>query len=273
MATYAIGDIQGCYDQLQQLLEQIEFSDADRLWIAGDLVNRGPNSLDTLRFLKELGERATIVLGNHDLHLLAVHYGKTHQRRSDTLQAILDAPDREELMHWLRHQPLLAVDKELGYAMVHAGIPPAWSLKTARKRAKEVEEVLQSELAEEYFANMYGNQPDRWHPELTGWDRLRLITNYFTRMRFCDDAGTLELKAKGGLDTQPEGFQPWFHHERKADRYPILFGHWAALEGYAESDNVFALDTGCIWGNQLTAMRLEDRALFSCSCAILRRDV
>lgn len=271
MSTYALGDIQGCYDQLMQLLEKINFSEQDSLWIAGDLVNRGPKSLETLRFLKSLGPRVIAVLGNHDLHLLAVHHGKTHQRRSDTLQEILDAPDRDELMDWLRQQPLLVVDETLGYAMAHAGIPPDWSLKYARKRAAEVEVILRGDDAELFFENMYGNQPDCWHKELEGWDRLRVITNYLTRMRFCDKKGTLELKTKGSLDTQPEGYKPWFSQPRKATSLPILFGHWAALEGYAEHDNVFALDTGCVWGNQLTAMRLEDRTRFSCDCAVLRR--
>lgn len=273
MATYAIGDIQGCFNELMQLLDQVQFSDADQLWIAGDLVNRGPDSLATLRFLKSLGPRARIVLGNHDLHLLAVHYGKTHLRRGDTLDAILAAPDREELMHWLRHQPLLIADRESGYVMVHAGIPPKWSLKKALKRAAEVEQVLQGPDAETYFSHMYGNEPGRWDKTLRGWDRLRVITNYFTRMRFCDAEGRLDFKAKGGLDTQPEGYLPWFHQPRKANKHTILFGHWAALEGYAEADNVIALDTGCIWGNQLTAFRLEDRALFSTPCNALGQPV
>lgn len=266
MSTYALGDIQGCYDPLQQLLKRIDFNQDDSLWIAGDLVNRGPKSLETLRFLKSLGDRARIVLGNHDLHLLAIHYGKTHLRRSDTLQPILDAPDRDELMDWLRQQPLLIADENLGYAMAHAGIPPDWSLKNARKRSAEVEAILQSDSAADYFEHMYGNQPDRWDSDLTGWDRLRVITNYLTRMRFCDKQGTLELKTKGSLETQPKGYLPWFMHPRKVS-LPILFGHWAALEGYAEDDNVFALDTGCVWGNQLTALRLEDRVLFSCECS------
>lgn len=271
MSTYALGDIQGCFDQLLQLLERIEFSKNDCLWIAGDLVNRGPKSLETLRFLKSLGRQARIVLGNHDLHLLAVHYGKTHQRRSDTLQPILDAPDREELMDWLRQQPLLIIDDTLGYAMAHAGVPPDWSLKNARKRSAEVEAVLKSDTAADYFEHMYGNKPDRWDSSLDGWDRLRVITNYLTRMRFCDKQGTLELKTKGSLDTQPKGYKPWFMHPRKADNLSILFGHWAALEGSADNENVFALDTGCVWGNQLTALRLEDRARFSCDCSALRK--
>ncbi len=264
MTHYAIGDIQGCYDELIQLLDTLNFGPDDQLWVAGDLVNRGPKSLETLRFLKELGDQARIVLGNHDLHLLAIHYGTTTQRRSDTFDEILNAPDRYELMDWLRHQPLLIHDKTLGYTMVHAGIPPNWSLKKARNCSKEVEQVLQSTLAIEYFRNMYGNKPDRWKKSIEGWERLRMITNYFTRMRFCSDKGKLDFLAKGSLSSQPEGFLPWFEHPGKTvDTHRIIFGHWAALEGKADHHNVFALDTGCVWGNTLTAMRLEDQQLFS----------
>ncbi len=264
MATYAIGDIQGCYAEFTALLEVIKFSSDDRLWVAGDLVNRGPESLATLRHLMSLGKQAKIVLGNHDLHLLAIHYGTTHPRRSDTLEAVLNAPDRSQLMEWLRHQPLVVRDKKLGYAMVHAGIPPKWSLKKALRHAREVEQVLQSTLAREFFRHMYGNKPDRWAESLEGWERLRIITNYFTRMRFCNAKGRLDFSVKGGLDSQPAGFKPWFEHHGKAlTKQRILFGHWAALEGEAAHDNVYALDTGCVWGNKLTAMRLEDKQLFS----------
>ena len=266
MATYAIGDIQGCYDELQQLLEKVNFSSADQLWIAGDLVNRGNKSLETLRFLKSLGKQASCVLGNHDLHLLAVHYGAVSSKRNDTLSEILDAPDRPELMHWLRQQKLVILDKKHHYAMVHAGIPPCWSIKQARKRAKEVETVLKSTLANEFFHHMYGNDPNQWSNELAGWDRLRLITNYLTRMRFCDSNSTLDFSAKGTLESQPSGFQPWFtlpRNKKKDRKYQILFGHWAALEGEAAAENVFALDTGCVWGNRLTAMRLDDHQIFS----------
>ncbi|NVK39869.1 MAG: symmetrical bis(5'-nucleosyl)-tetraphosphatase [Oceanospirillaceae bacterium] len=271
MATYAIGDIQGCFDQLQALLAQVGFSGSDRLWLAGDLVNRGPKSLETLRFVKSLGDRAQIVLGNHDLHLLAIHYGATRPRRSDTLDEILDAPDRDELMHWLRMQPLLIHDAGLDFVMVHAGIPPAWSLKKAKRRAREVEQVLHGTLAREFFQHMYGNEPDHWYKGLEGWARLRVITNYLTRMRFCDHNGRLDFSAKGGLETQPQGFLPWYAHPRKAHKHRIIFGHWAALEGGASDHSLFSLDTGCVWGNSLTAMRLEDQAFFSCDCSCNRR--
>ncbi|WP_415897530.1 symmetrical bis(5'-nucleosyl)-tetraphosphatase [Neptuniibacter sp. QD72_48] len=266
MATYAIGDIQGCYDELQALLRTINFTSSDHLWIAGDLVNRGPKSLETLRFLRDLGEQATCVLGNHDLHLLAVHYGATTCKRSDTLDEILEAPDRIELMDWLSKQKLIAHDKSLNVVMVHAGIPPCWTIRKARKRAKEVEKILQSDQAKTFFNHMYGNKPDLWSSDLSGWERLRLITNYLTRMRFCSPEGQLDFSAKGSLASQPEGYQPWFKAPRKdpaENDIRILFGHWAALEGNADAEHVFALDTGCVWGNKLTALRLEDQQLFS----------
>lgn len=264
MATYAIGDIQGCYDELISLLKTIKFSAQDQLWIAGDMVNRGPKSLETLRFLMSISDQVKIVLGNHDLHLLAIHYGAAEPKRSDTFHDILEAPDRDELMQWLLHQPLAIYDDQLNYTMVHAGIPPKWSIKKTLKRTAEVEQVLQSTLAREFFNHMYGNEPNRWSGKLEGWDRLRTITNYVTRMRFCDPTGQLDFTVKGGLNKQPEGFKPWYEHHGKAlHKGRVIFGHWAALEGKADHESVFALDTGCVWGNKLTAMRLEDQKLFS----------
>lgn len=266
MAIYAVGDIQGCYQELRLLLQQVQFSESDQLWVAGDLVNRGPQSLETLRFIKALGPRATCVLGNHDLHLLAVYFGATHHKRSDTLTPILQAPDKHELLTWLRKQKLMVYDKHAKVAMVHAGIPPCWSISKAQKRAKEVEKVLDSTLAGEFFNHMYGNQPNTWSPHHQGWNRLRLITNYFTRMRFCTVEGKLDFSAKGDLDSQPHGHKPWFHFSRKDPNEQdirILFGHWAALEGEANAKNVFALDTGCVWGGKLTTLRLDDMQLFS----------
>ncbi len=264
MATYAIGDIQGCFDELQSLLEVIAFSETDQLWLAGDLVNRGPKSLETIRFLYSIRDRVTVTLGNHDLHMLAVYSGAIRPKRSDTFHDLLNAPEAKQLMRWLQSQPLLISDKQLGFTMVHAGIPPQWSLDKAQKRAKEVEMVLQSTLASEFFKRMYGNQPACWSGKLEGYDRLRTITNYFTRMRFCDSKGRMEFSAKGTLASQPAGFLPWFMHESKTlQESRIVFGHWAALEGKAERDNVFAIDTGCVWGNKLTALRLEDQQLFT----------
>lgn len=265
MATYAVGDIQGCYSELMQLLEQIGFGSEDRLWLTGDLVNRGPRSLDTLRFVHQHSDRITTVLGNHDLHLLALHAGvgrKTHP----TLESILQAPDRDELMHWLRRQPLLHDDKTLGYVMTHAGIPHIWSLKQARERASELEQVLRGSDCEAFLHHMYGNRPDCWHDDLTGINRLRAITNYFTRMRFIKADGTLEFKANGGPETAPEGFAPWFQQPReKPIKRHQLFGHWAAL-GFNRLPGVTALDSGCVWGNALTAVRLEDGSWFSQPC-------
>ena len=263
MATYAVGDIQGCLDELQALLDKVSFSSEDQLWLSGDLVNRGPRSLETLRFVKGLGKQARVVLGNHDLHLLAIASGSSKPSRKDTLQEILDAPDKTELLDWLRQQPLLHHDKSLNFTMVHAGIPPIWRLKDAQKYAREVETVLQSDKAQFYFKHMYGNHPSRWDQSLTDWDRLRCITNYFTRMRFCRADGELEFKTKSGPAKPPQGFQPWFSHEdRKTANKPLVFGHWASLEGLAATEHVYALDTGCVWGGTLTAMRLEDGHLF-----------
>lgn len=264
MATYAIGDPQGCYRELCQLLEKVGFGASDRLWVCGDLVNRGPQSLETLRLVKSLGERARVVLGNHDLHLLAVAWRGEKKNRKDTLDPILAADDRDELLEWLRHRPLLHHDAELGYAMVHAGLPPMWTLPEALRHAGEVEAVLRGPEVKHFFEHMYGNEPNHWDEALTGWGRLRLITNYLTRMRFCDARGTLELETKEGVAAAPSGFAPWysFPGRRNADT-PIVFGHWASLEGRADALGVFALDTGCVWGGRLTAMRLEDRTWFS----------
>ncbi len=264
MATYAVGDLQGCLSPLKALLKHVTFSpENDRLWLAGDLVNRGPDSLETLRFVKNLKDAVTVVLGNHDLHLLAAARGFRKLSSKDTLQPILDAPDRDELLNWLQKQPLVHYDKKLGYTMVHAGIPPIWELKKALKLSQEVEHILQGPDANTFFANMYGNTPDIWHKELQGPDRWRLITNYFTRMRFCNPEGKLELETKTGPDTSPEGFAPWFSHaNHKCAKKKIIFGHWAALQGNTGKDNFIGLDTGCVWGGSLTMMRLEDESFF-----------
>ena len=263
MATYAIGDIQGCFDELQNLLDVIAFNKDDTLWLCGDLVNRGPKSLETLRFIKQLDHQAVSVLGNHDLHLLAIHNGAVKKKKSDTLNAILSAPDRNELMSWLQKQPLLHSDATLNFTMVHAGIPPSWSTKKAQQLASEVESVLNSSLAKTFFDHMYGNTPNQWDDKLKDWDRLRLITNFFTRMRFCTSKDKLEFASKGGLETQPNGFLPWYKHKhRKTAEQRIVFGHWAALQGKTDTANVYALDTGCIWGEKLTALRLDDLSYF-----------
>ena len=268
MSTYAIGDIQGCYQPLRCLLKQVAFDpDKDQLWLAGDLVNRGPNSLETLRYLHSLGDAVVAVLGNHDLHLLAIAHGCQSPKAKDTLQEILDAPDRQQLLDWLQQRPLLHHDKKLAYTMVHAGIPPQWSLSSAQKFAREVEEVLQGKNAKQFFANMYGNQPDCWSKKLSGFDRLRVITNYLTRMRFISDDGALDLNNKRQPSKAAAGTLPWYQHpNRKTHDERLIFGHWAALQGELNEANLFALDTGCVWGGKLTTLRLEDQQYFCCEC-------
>lgn len=258
MAVYAIGDVQGCFEQLQALLDKIAFDAThDTLWFAGDLVNRGPDSLATLRYIKALGKRAICVLGNHDLHLLAIAAGQFSAKKKDTLAAILSAPDRAELLDWLRHRPLLHHDPALGYTMLHAGLPPQWSISQCKTYAGEVEQVLQSADADSFFANMYGDEPTEWSEHLTGWSRLRYITNCLTRLRYCDQQGALALAYKGPPGSQPVQYQPWFNWPERASREAkIIFGHWSTLPP-VDSSNLFAIDTGCIWGGQLSALRID----------------
>ncbi len=264
MATYAIGDLQGCFGALQRLLKTVDYNpDTDILWFAGDLVNRGPESLECLRFVRELDDRAVTVLGNHDLHLLAVHFINAGQKKSDTLQAILDAPDADALLGWLLLQPLVHLDTERNWCMSHAGIPPMWSAGKALSLSDEATQAMRNDPVG-FFQTMYGNQPDVWDESLTGADRLRVIVNYLTRMRFIDDGGHLNLTAKEGIDTAPAGFFPWFAStQRQSAGTRLLFGHWAALEGHTGVEDIHALDTGCVWGGSLTALRLEDGQRFS----------
>jgi len=273
MATYAVGDLQGCLQPLQCLLEEVGFEPSkDRLWLVGDLINRGPASLACLRFIYQMRSSIHCVLGNHDLHLLAVARGHRQPSRSDTLDEILSAPDANELLHWLRQQPLLYRDTELGYTMVHAGIAPQWTLEQACQYADEISRVLRGPQCDDFLAAMYGNHPTNWRDDLSGTERWRCITNYFTRMRFCRADGELDLENKGGVEIHAEkltaeDLAPWFlHPERKTRCDPIIFGHWAALEGNANHEHVFALDTGCVWGGAMTMMRLEDQQLFRCNC-------
>lgn len=267
MSTYAIGDIQGCYQPLKQLLEKIQFdADKDTLWFTGDLVNRGPQSLDVLRFVYQLGDKHQTVLGNHDLHLLAVADGKT-QHHTDTLSEILTAPDVNELLDWLRNRPLFVKHDSLNYVMTHAGIAPTWTIEKASALAREVESVLRDGDAHELYHHMYGNQPDLWDDALCGMDRLRCIINYFTRMRFCHRDGRLDLSYKGTIEDKHPDLVPWFDVEPRANADSnIIFGHWAALGGELDRPHLFALDSGCVWGNKLTAMRLEDGARISIPC-------
>lgn len=260
MATYAIGDVQGCFDELQQLLEKVSFKKQDRLWFVGDLVNRGPKSLEALRFVRDLGSRAVTVLGNHDLHLVAQHQGVEHTRKDDTFRDVLAAPDSGELVAWLRTRPMMHV--EGAYAMVHAGLLPQWSIDEANAFGAEVAAVLAGPRYGEFLSNMYGAKPDRWDDALDGWDRLRVIVNAMTRMRFCDREGRMDLAGKG---TEPrKGFLRWYE-TRKRDNHTILFGHWSQLGLLLEPRHV-CLDSGCVWGGALSALRLEDRALFEVPC-------
>jgi bis(5'-nucleosyl)-tetraphosphatase (symmetrical) len=261
MAVYAIGDIQGCYDELLELLATLHFNrQCDRLWFVGDLVNRGPKSLETLRFVRGLGPAAVTVLGNHDLHLLAAAHGiRPDNIADDTLEPILAAPDREALIDWLRCLPLLHYDDELGYLMVHAGLPPQWDLMLAQRCAGEVEAVLRGDRLESFLSRMYGNKPRQWSGQLDGWDRLRFIVNCFTRMRFCDRHGRLELKSSGPPGSQPEGYYPWFEIPARASgNLNIIFGHWSTLRP-RDIPGVYPIDSGCLWGGQLTALRIDTR--------------
>lgn len=259
MATYAIGDIQGCYQQLQNLLDKLAFDRTqDTLWFTGDLVNRGPDSLKTLRFVKNLGKNAITVLGNHDLHLQVVAGNHVSKHKHDTIDDILNAPDRDELLDWLRKQPLMHHDKASGFTLLHAGLPPQWNLAIAQQLAHEVEAILQGDQYQDFLAHMYGNEPGQWSDDLRGWDRLRFITNCFSRLRYCDIEGNVCLQAKGPPGTQPEPYIPWFEVPNRANKdMKIIFGHWSAL-GLQHASGAYALDTGCLWGQQLTAMRLDN---------------
>jgi len=267
MATYAIGDIQGCHFSFQHLLSEIQFNPTrDRLWLVGDIVNRGSGSLEVLRWVYQHRDVINLVLGNHDLHALTVAEGFVRAHRGDTLQAILDAPDRAVLLDWLRHQPLM--HDSGGYVMVHAGLLPQWTIQTATSLAAEVSQALCSEDYRDFLAHMYGNQPAAWRDDLEGMNRLRVITNAFTRLRVCTDAGEMDFKFKGELSDIPQGYRPWFDIAgRQSKDATIIFGHWSAL-GLQQRDKLFALDTGCLWGGQLTALRLEDRALFQVPCSL-----
>ena len=265
MSIYAIGDIQGCYDELQRLLEDIRFdAGRDELWFVGDLVNRGPGSLEVLRLVKSLGDSAITVLGNHDLHLLAVAEGIGELHRTDTLDAILNAPDRDELLHWLRYQRLLHADG--GNVLVHAGLLPQWTVAQAHALAHEVEAALRSDDYAVFLKKMYGNSPQCWDDGLEGYKRLRIIVNAFTRLRVCTPQGEMEFRFKGEVQDIPAGLLPWFDlPQRRSQDATVIFGHWSAL-GLRVEPNLIALDTGCLWGGPMTAIRLEDRRLFQVAC-------
>jgi bis(5'-nucleosyl)-tetraphosphatase (symmetrical) len=265
MATYAIGDLQGCLEALQRLLDTLNYDQAaDHLWFVGDMVNRGPASLELLRFVKNLGAGATVVLGNHDLHLVMQAEGYGKRNAEDTLDAVLAAPDRDELLVWLRSRPLFHVEGD--YAMVHAGLLPSWDVAKASALSREAELALTAPNYRDFLANMWGSTPTAWSDELTGWDRLRVVVNAMTRMRFCSPAGLMEFRVKGPVANAPAGCLPWFDVPGRASAdHTIVCGHWSAL-GLRIEERLLALDTGCLWGGSLTAIRLEDRRVFQVPC-------
>jgi len=270
MSVFAIGDAQGCHQQVLTLMQKIRIASPGATFIfVGDLVNRGPRSLATLRTIRGLGNDAKVILGNHDLHLLALAHGIRKQHKSDTLNEILEAPDREQLLDWLRSQPLAVLEN--GHLLVHAGVLPQWSVEQTLDLGREVSEVLSGPDWLDFLRHMYGNLPDRWEDTLQGVDRLRCIVNALTRIRFCRADGTMEFtSAEGGADA-PSGYMPWFEvPDRKTVDTPVVFGHWSTL-GLTVRDNLVGLDTGCVWGGKLTAVSLDDHAVIQVGCPQYRK--
>ncbi|EJT85655.1 diadenosine tetraphosphatase [Pseudomonas putida S11] len=271
MATYAVGDLQGCLQPLKCLLERVNFNPAvDRLWLVGDLVNRGPESLETLRFLYSIRQSLVCVLGNHDLHLLAAWHNVERLKKSDTLREIIEAPDADQLFDWLRQQKLLHYDETPRHC---AGFTPAFHRNGPWAKPwswpPRSEEVLRDdERLKLYLDGMYGNEPNKWSKSLTGIERLRVITNCLTRMRFCTAEGKLDLKSKEGLDTAPKGYKPWYAHKGRRSRHvKIIFGHWAALQGQVNEPGIIALDTGCVWGGAMTLYNVDSGEYHRCDCS------
>lgn len=266
MADYAIGDLQGCLKPFLALLQEVAFdSTKDRVWLVGDLINRGPESLETLRYVKEMGNAARVVLGNHDLFFLAVAAGASHRLSpDDTITPILEAPEAETLIDWLRKQPLMFVED--AYAMVHAGLLPEWSVQQALDLAGEVERELQSDHWRDFLVHLFGNKPEGWSTELSGWDRYRVVINAMTRMRYITKDGRIDLKSKGPLEHAPPELRPWFSIEAPHwASHTIICGHWSAL-GFRDMGHVISLDSGCVWGQSLTAVRLQDRKVYRTNC-------
>ena len=272
MAVYAIGDIQGCLASLKLLLKEIQFNPQhDQVWFVGDLVNRGPESLQTLRFIHALGDSARCVLGNHDIHLIACHAGvKTCKPQSSLNQVLADA-EAEKWIKWLRQMPLLHHDPHLDWLMVHAGLLPEWDLSTAKRCAAELEAQLRSDNYAEFIANIYGDEPRQWSENLVDNDRWRLSMNAFTRIRMCDQHGALDFSYKGSLADSDAQLKPWFELQRASEKQRIVFGHWSAL-GLVKRDNLLAIDTGCLWGNKMTAARIdcETPVIISIDCPSYR---
>ncbi|MDP8032699.1 bis(5'-nucleosyl)-tetraphosphatase (symmetrical) ApaH [Pasteurella atlantica] len=265
MATYIVGDLHGCFDELTQLLQQVSFDvNKDELWLTGDLIARGDKSLECLRFVKSLGDKATTVLGNHDLHLLATNLGIKKVNARDKLDTLLMAEDKEELLEWLRHQPLFVQHPKYGFLLSHAGISPEWDLKTTQQCAKEVETLLQSEDYQYLLQNMYDNSPLAWNENLSGMERYRYIINAFTRMRFCNEKKQLDFQCKLSPQDAPPTLKPWFLLDNPLyKQHNILFGHWAALLGYSTPPHIYSLDTGCVWGHHLTMICWETQQIFT----------
>ena len=261
MAVYAIGDIQGCFSELEQLLDKIKFNvNQDQLWFVGDLVNRGPQSLDTIQYIRTLGNSAKCVLGNHDIHLIACHAGVQSCKPKSSLNQILQHPQADEIVNWLRFQPLLHHDSKLNWSMVHAGLIPQWDLATALSCAKEVETQLRSNHYIKFLDHAYGDSPNIWDSKLSKRDRWRVILNVFTRLRLCDKYGAMNFSYKGPLGKQDKHLHAWFDIDRKSEDMNIIFGHWSAL-GLKQTYNLLGLDTGCLWGNQLTAARIDSNSV------------
>ena len=266
--TLAVGDLQGCDEALARLLASCDPTGRAQLWFTGDLVNRGPDSLATLRRVRAMGDRAVTVLGNHDLHLLAVAKGVRGAHRSDTLRPVLQAADRDDLLDWLRHRPLAHLQH--GRLLVHAGVFPAWTAEQTVALAQEVERVLRGPHWADFLATMYGDRPDRWDDALSGDERLRAIVNALTRIRYVDPEGRMDFRVKEGTDAAPPGLIPWFEHPgRRTAAATVVFGHWSTL-GLVLRPGLIALDTGCVWGGALTAVRLDDRRVFQVSCTQAR---
>ncbi|MEW4367311.1 symmetrical bis(5'-nucleosyl)-tetraphosphatase [Aliikangiella sp. GXAS 306] len=265
MATYAIGDIQGCYRTFKKLLKKIDFHPGrDQLWLAGDLINRGPSSLKTLEYIYKYQDSIQCVLGNHDLHFLAIESGQHLSNKKDTFKKILLSPNRKKLVKWLKTQPLFYMDEQLEFAMVHAGVPADWSFRDAVDFSQEVSEAIQSKNSYRFFAQMYNNTPSKWKESLSGIKRLRFITNALTRMRYCFSDGSLELTCKVPPGEQPAELTPWFELPQNLNKGQLIFGHWASLMGQCPIPHYYALDTGCVWGRKLTALRLDDKTIFQC---------